>query len=334
MPQAWRKDRERVALSRFGKERPNRPGLLVGTQVIEQSLDLDADAMITDLAPVDLLLQRAGRLHRHHRESRPAGFTEPVLYIACPEAEPGELPNVDELSAGGRIYGRKLLWQTWATLQQRKGWALPLGNGSLPGYRELIESVYAPSFRFPQPLSVAAQAIYEQASEDWNTRNGRQQANADGRLIPPPNQMQDLFQAKKNLLTEDEENPNGNVPTHLQAFTRNPDGINAEVLLVHRTADGWSLTPGGDTLIRRGRKQDITTPLLQSIFGAAVRISHGGIVSALWKEPNEEWQKQQEEKRLLKRFQLIELTDFTATVGGIRLELNDRLGLIIGNGKQ
>lgn len=328
MPQAWRQEREEKARERFGPKRPGRPGLLVGTQVIEQSLDLDADAMITDLAPVDLLLQRAGRLHRHQRDNRPSGYENPKLYIACPEAEPGDLPDVDELSANGRIYGRKLLWQTWTILQQSKGWALPLGDGTLPGYRELVERVYNQNFRFTEPLNPATQADYAKADEDWSARNGRQQADADGRLIPPPNHMQDLFQAKETLLTEDEDNPNGNIPKHLQAFTRDPEGVNAEVLLLHRTDDGWSLNPNGDTLIRRGKKLFMTPDLLRSIFGAAVRISQGGIVSALWKEPNEAWQKQQEENRLLKRFQLIELTDNKAIVGGIRLELNDRLGLI------
>jgi CRISPR-associated endonuclease/helicase Cas3 len=54
--------------------------VLVATQVAEQSLDIDFDVLITDPAPVDLVLQRQGRIHRHERQ-RPAGFGEPVVYV-------------------------------------------------------------------------------------------------------------------------------------------------------------------------------------------------------------------------------------------------------------
>ena len=80
--------------------------IVVGTQVIEQSLDIDFDVMISDIAPVDLLIQRMGRLHRHTRDNRPRKHKKPVLYVL------GNNKNLDFESGSKAVYGGYLLTRT------------------------------------------------------------------------------------------------------------------------------------------------------------------------------------------------------------------------------
>ena len=74
----------------FGKGSSTGGVVAVGTQTLEQSLDICADLLITDLCPMDVLLQRIGRLHRHRR-LRPAGFEEATVHVLCPEGGLGRL---------------------------------------------------------------------------------------------------------------------------------------------------------------------------------------------------------------------------------------------------
>jgi CRISPR-associated endonuclease/helicase Cas3 len=69
----------------LGKDRESGPRIVIGTQTLEQSLDIDADLLITDLCPMDVLLQRIGRLHRHVRE-RPGGFEAPRVIVLTPHS--------------------------------------------------------------------------------------------------------------------------------------------------------------------------------------------------------------------------------------------------------
>jgi CRISPR-associated endonuclease/helicase Cas3 len=106
----------------------------VATQVIEQSLDLDFDLMISDLAPVDLLLQRSGRLHRHEdRTNRPAKLTEPTLWLIAPEID--EKGKTD-FGDSGFIYDRHVLLRTWLVLRDRTTISLPSSMDAL------IEAAY------------------------------------------------------------------------------------------------------------------------------------------------------------------------------------------------
>ena len=68
----------------LGKQSALKGVVVIGTQTLEQALDIDADILMTDLCPADVLLQRLGRLHRHNR-IRPSGFEQPRADILLPE---------------------------------------------------------------------------------------------------------------------------------------------------------------------------------------------------------------------------------------------------------
>ena len=106
--------REQELMRRIGKRSTaaERDGLIVvGTQVLEQSLDVDFDVMVTELCPMDLLLQRIGRLQRHPNRSRP----QPLQTAVCAVLDTG----TEEFDRGSEaVYGQWLLWRTRACLPE------------------------------------------------------------------------------------------------------------------------------------------------------------------------------------------------------------------------
>ena len=151
---------ERV-LKLFGKaSRPEtrRGKILVGTQVVEQSLDLDGDLIVTELAPMELLLQRFGRGHRHKRDWRPAGFVSARACVIAPPAvdEPPGNWGEAELGKGLFVYpDRGLLWRTAKLLAAHPRIELPAIA------RNLVEDAYDKE-KLPTPGAFEAS---EQAHE-------------------------------------------------------------------------------------------------------------------------------------------------------------------------
>ncbi|WP_322326050.1 CRISPR-associated helicase Cas3' [Cypionkella sp.] len=150
-------DRKRIeagVVGRFGKTGMGRAGrVVVATQVLESSMDLDFDVMVSDLAPMASLIQRAGRLWRH-MQLRPYGsrpVQEPVLYVLSPDPACVEDARwmQDALDRGAYVYPQDVAWRTAERL-------FAAGRIVAPsGLRALIEAVEAGDAELPEPLQRA-----------------------------------------------------------------------------------------------------------------------------------------------------------------------------------
>jgi len=142
---------EQRIVSRFGPESTadeRRGQVLIATQVVEQSLDLDFDLLITDLAPVDLIIQRAGRLHRHQRGDR----GDPVLVVNGPDPVDDITPTwfKENLEGASYVYPHHgQIWLTARLLKQQGGFRMP------EDARRLIEGVYDAD-EYPAALNEAS----------------------------------------------------------------------------------------------------------------------------------------------------------------------------------
>jgi CRISPR-associated endonuclease/helicase Cas3 len=191
-PLAWRDEIEARVLSAFGKngERPER-SVVVATQVIEQSLDLDFDLMISDLAPTDLLLQRAGRLHRHERQGRPAPLSTPQLLVV----EPAEKDGVPDFGPDLYVYEEYVLLRSYISLRDRLRLTLPSETTAL------IEAVYGDSELTAAPSSAMAAAL----ADAWERMHHREEEHVDKarqKLVVPPD-YDDLLGMRSLDLEED-----------------------------------------------------------------------------------------------------------------------------------
>ena len=126
---ARREEIENECRRLFGKDKTHRPhkALLIATQVAEQSLDLDFDLIFSDLAPIDMIIQRIGRGFRHAETVRLAALSVPQAFIVC---------RPDLARSNEFIYSAEYLNRTQKELEKRDKLMLP------DDIRDVIEAVY------------------------------------------------------------------------------------------------------------------------------------------------------------------------------------------------
>lgn len=153
-----------------------RPGryVLVATQVIEQSLDLDFDVMVSDLAPVDLLLQRAGRLQRHDRGHRRHPLT---LYVRWP-GEEGGVPAFERGSTF--VYDKHILLRTWHHLRERDTILIP------EDVQDLVDLVYADDEECPADAFAALASYWRLTWKQMVKKQADERREAEDRRLRTP----------------------------------------------------------------------------------------------------------------------------------------------------
>ncbi|MEU4093013.1 CRISPR-associated endonuclease Cas3'' [Streptomyces sp. NPDC026673] len=174
----------------FGKPRPGdmegrRPhrAILVATQVVEQSLDLDFDLVVSDLAPLSQLLQRAGRCMRHDRGSRPGWVGEdPRLVILEPVVD----ARITVPRTWGTVYDTALLQRTSVLLRESQ----PTGIAVPSDVQRLVDAVYAEDFADRLPEAAAAELRRLDAAREASGLAEEQLAAMTA--VPPPTGLLDL----------------------------------------------------------------------------------------------------------------------------------------------
>ena len=245
-----RHTREEALLDTYGKpadpadSRPF-PGrrVVVATQIIEQSLDLDFDLMVTQLAPVDLVLQRVGRLHRHERHHRPIEVRESRIWIIGPPEIDG-LPNFE--NSFGWVYDRNVLERSWWVLRRRRTIAVP---GDVTA---LIEAVYDDDLARLGDLPDTFRAALDRSRTEQLKAIESDSNEAKHRWIKPPTHGGEPAALCSSALEED----TPDLHTAFQALTRLAEP-SIQVVLLPQSPDGKLVMPEGCLPFQKSRKPAI-----------------------------------------------------------------------------
>lgn len=185
-----RRDRAEIEadlLAVFGKnpQVPRQQGLriVVGTQVLEQSLDVDFDYLVTEAAPVDLLLQRLGRVHRHDN-ARPAWAAEPTVVIAWPPPNADGSPDFPVTSYVYQATVAAVLLRTFEVLRHQETLTRP-GDISL-----LVQQVYDGS---PGGLDADLRQAWDRAREQQDSYTSNLTSAAEALTLHQPWRRRSAF---------------------------------------------------------------------------------------------------------------------------------------------
>jgi CRISPR-associated endonuclease/helicase Cas3 len=303
------KDREYIeqdCLRKFGKGSDCRSQrfVLVATQVIEQSLDVDFDLMVSDLAPIDLLLQRSGRLHRHIRDGRPAPLATPTLWIIEPTLT---AKGTVEFGDSRYVYDRHILLRSWLALRQCHSLTLPEETDAL------IEAVYDLDRAIPADLEPIHAEDWQTSLEKYKTEEeDAKKTRANQVKIPPPHADIDPDQFTY-LKKEDDESA-------IAAATRLGE-LSIATIFLQRTETGL-VFPGTQYPVDLTAQPNLA--MIRQLLSYSTRLSKKELVETLKDQNNPPtWS-----SALLRNCRYVEVNaQGVAVLGAWRLTLDPRLGV-------
>lgn len=306
-PVVRRAELTRRIVDRYGRngQRPKR-GLVIATQVIEQSIDLDFDVMISDLAPIDLLLQRMGREHRHHEHdsTRPPRLQAPVLYWI----EPDKQDHQPAFGVNGHVYDAWILLKTWLLLRDTPELS---GAGQIEA---MVEAVYGDAGPVvPEYLSEWAAGL----EREWRNSVTNLDGWAEKQALRSPS-ARDPFES--GLQLPDDPDQHGE---YQRPLTRLGDP-SVTVVCGVETGDPESVgLPDGGAAIDLSRPPDDEG--VKRLLGASTRLSYRGWVAALNAESvPSAWR----QAAPLRHCRLLRFHDGACRLGGLELWLDKDLGLV------
>jgi CRISPR-associated endonuclease/helicase Cas3 len=325
-PFGRRQQIEDRVLRRYGKgpdgrsENPERSkkAVLVATQVVEQSLDLDFDLLVTDVAPVDLILQRAGRLWRHGDRLRPTGIPEANLWLLEAELSAAGVP---QFGGSSFVYDAHILLRSYLVLKGAES-AKRLSLQFPEEIDDLIQTVYQEG-NPPVGLSLPLREFWDATVRKYRDSIESESDQAESRQIKKP-----IFRGDfTRMVTEPREEDSPELHPAHQALTRLTRPTVALVCLIdegdgqHRLPhNGQVVSPRSIRKMSEGGTDDVRNILLGEVSSA-----HPGLVRELASRPlvPSAWKK----VGILARHHLVTFQNGSARIGEHKLRLDNDIGL-------
>ena len=168
-----REELEQEWMRALGKDREHRPPgcLLISTQIVEQSVDLDADLLITELAPTDMLFQRMGRLWRHWREEdKPRPCSQPEVWIIEEPMPFAELCEADEKTLREALGKKARVYAPYVLLRTLEQWHDKPEVGLPADIRPWLEATYADRSEDARPAWKTLKAVMQKKKHEHQSR--------------------------------------------------------------------------------------------------------------------------------------------------------------------